>query len=60
MKPVAFVSPHEAITKRKVQILNFHSKFSLKISALQFNWFNKNYAHKFLIIEVQVQEYRKK
>lgn len=41
MKPVAFVSPYEAITKRKVWILSFHSKFILKINALQFNWFNK-------------------
>lgn len=41
MEPVAFIDHYEAINKRKARMLSIHSKFILKISGLQYNWFDK-------------------
>lgn len=60
MKLVTFLSYYGAIIEMKVWILSFHSRFILKINALQFNWFIKAIYTSFLVTKVQVQECRKK
>lgn len=41
MESVVFIEHYEAINKRKDSGLSIHSKSILKISGLQFNWFDK-------------------